>query len=131
LSFTRQWAAHGQPLTSAFKIAYNRFVILAVDESLNGASGCSIDGSTRVVKQMEGTIKVSMLDRTVVAFLNSDQVSTIKLSELEESLRIKKWAGDTLTFNNLVTVKGKLDSDWIVPASKTWLKRYLTKATAF
>jgi hypothetical protein len=80
---------------------------------------------------MEGTIKVSMLDRTVVAFLNSDQVSTIKLSELEESLRIKKWAGDTLTFNNLVTVKGKLDSDWIVPASKTWLKRYLTKATAF
>ena len=42
-AFCEQWAAHGVALKSSFKILHNRFLILAVDEQANMASGCSID----------------------------------------------------------------------------------------
>ena len=130
-AFTQQWMAHGQPLSSGFKIVYDRFVVLAVDESFNGASGCSIDGSTRIVKKIEDTLGIKMMDRTLVAFLQDDQVFTLKISELPQSLQKGEWNKDTMTFNNLVPTKGQLDNDWIIPAERTWLKKYLTKVTAF
>jgi hypothetical protein len=131
LPFTQQWLAHGQPLRTGYKIMYDRFLILAVDESLNNASGCSIDGSTRVVKQIEDTVGVSFMDRTIVAFLDHDKVFTLKITELEEGLQSKKWDKETLTFDNLVPVKAMLEKAWVVPARDTWLKKYLTKVTAF
>jgi hypothetical protein len=42
-SFCSQWAAHGHPLQTSFKIEHNQFIVLSVDENTAGASGCSID----------------------------------------------------------------------------------------
>ncbi len=46
------WAAHGAALLSAFKIFHNRFVVIALDENQNAASGCSIDASTHWFKEL-------------------------------------------------------------------------------
>jgi len=40
-------------LKPPLKLEFNRFVILSVDESSAGASGCSIDGSVRVLRIWE------------------------------------------------------------------------------
>src|SRR5205809_7292432 len=63
-----QWAAHGTPLHTAFMIAHDHFVVLAVDETANGASGCSIDGSVRVLKNLQQTMGLDLFDRTLAAF---------------------------------------------------------------
>jgi hypothetical protein len=54
LRFTNSWAAHGIPLNAGFDIRFNQFVILAADEYVQQASGCSIDDSVRKVKELEG-----------------------------------------------------------------------------
>lgn len=41
--FTIGWTAHNNQLKARAEIRYNRFLILIVDESQAGASGCSID----------------------------------------------------------------------------------------
>ena len=51
--FCHQWAAHNTPLHSSFKVLHDKFLILAVDEGVNAASGCSIDSSVRFVKIIE------------------------------------------------------------------------------
>ena len=42
-TFITEWTAHGQNLKAGYDIRYNRFIVLALDQSLNMASGCSID----------------------------------------------------------------------------------------
>ncbi len=43
--FVEQWAAHGTGLQASFTTRYNRFIILAVNQEAQGATGCSIDAS--------------------------------------------------------------------------------------
>ena len=52
-NFTRSWTAHNNQLKAKAEIRYNRFLVLIVDESQAGASGCSIDKSVNFMKQLE------------------------------------------------------------------------------
>ena len=125
-TFTQQWVAHGNPLKTSFKVFYDQFIILGADENFNEASGCSIDGSVRAIGELDQQFNLNLFDRKKVAFLK-EQVIVINQNDLSKSLEQGIWQAGTLTFNNVVSTKGELDTTWIVPASKTWLKRYLTK----
>jgi hypothetical protein len=126
-SFTQQWAAHGSPLKTSFKIFYDQFIVLVADESFNEASGCSIDSSVHVMRAIDEQFDLDLFDRTKVAFLENQEVWVMNLNELSKGLIEGTWKQDTLTFNNLVSTKGELQAQWIVQANQTWLKRYLTK----
>lgn len=125
-AFTETWVAHGNPLKTSFKIFYDQFIVLAADESFNEASGCSIDGSVRVMKQIDEQYRLNLFDRTNVAF-KKDSIEVIHLNNLSKALGEGFWQSDTLVFNNVLTTKGELERAWILPANQTWLKRYLTK----
>lgn len=124
-SFTERWAAHGQPLRASFDILYDQFIALAADEAYNSASGCSIDDSVRAIKQIEEHLQVGLFNRNIVAFKKSEDVVLVTLRDLKEKYEQGTWNGDTPTFNNLVSLKNQLETDWIVPAKNTWLKRYI------
>jgi hypothetical protein len=44
-----EWAAHGTSLVSSYQLKYNRFIILAVDQDVQSATGCSIDASVEFI----------------------------------------------------------------------------------
>jgi hypothetical protein len=125
LAFTQQWAAHGTPLKTSFKIFYDQFIVLAADESFEQASGCSIDGSMRTIQQVDKQFNLSLLDRTKVAFYK-DPILVVSQSDLLKTLEQGIWKDETLMFNNVLNTKGELATGWIVPANQTWLKRYLS-----
>lgn len=125
-TFTHDWVAHGNPLKTSFKVFYDQFIVLAADESFTEASGCSIDGSVRVIKQIDQQYQLNLFDRTKVAF-KKGLVEVLDIKDLSKAHTEGVWQGDTLVFNNVVTVKGELETKWILPANQTWLKRYLTK----
>ena len=124
-SFTSDWAAHGIPLTSSFDIRLDSFIILAVDEEAHGASGCSIDGSTRTMKALEERLGLSLFDRSQASFVRDEELITLPLNKLKETAAAGEWGADTLSVNTLVATKGELDASFVVPAGTTWLKRYL------
>jgi hypothetical protein len=129
LSFTNQWLVHGQPLKASFDVRFDQFVILSVDEEYNATSGCSIDTSVKAIKQLEILLNVNFFDRSNVAFLQNDQVYTIRISMLGQKLQEGVWSNSTLTFNNVIPTKIELETQWLVPAKDTWLKRYLSAVT--
>ena len=126
LTFTQQWAAHGNPLKTSFKIFHDQFIVLAADENFEQASGCSIDGAVRTIQQIDQKYGLSLFDRTKVGFLK-DQILVINQNDLIKSLEQGIWRHDTLTYNNVVKTKEELFTSWVIPADQTWLKRYLTK----
>lgn len=123
-SFLTNWAAHGQPLTSSFKIVYDKFLVVAVDEQFHQASGCSIDASVALVKSIENELNINFFDRTQVTFLVNGEVFDSKLVGLKELVEAGKIEETTLTFNNLISNVGQMENEWIVEAGKSWLKRY-------
>jgi len=130
LSFTNQWAAHNQPLKASFRILFDHFVVLGVDENYNQASGCSIDASVHAIKQSAQQMKIDFFTRTNVAFLKNNEVTMIPLPELTKALAAGQWDSDTLVFNNTLHTKGEFLHRWMIPSGETWLKRYLLKVSA-
>jgi hypothetical protein len=122
--FIDQWDAHGQPLKASFDIFHNQFIVLVADEAYHATSGCSIDASVHAIKEVEQQVGIQLFDRSQVAFKIGNLISICALAELKQKYLEGVWNESTLTFNNLITVKGQLDNEWIVPAGNTWLKRY-------
>jgi hypothetical protein len=128
-AFTHAWVAHGNPLKTSFAILYNQFIVLAADENFNEASGCSIDSSVRVIRQIDQQFSLGLFERTNVAFLKDGVTEIIPLDALGKALQERRWNENSHVFNNVVSTIGELQTRWIIEAGQTWLKRYLPKAT--
>lgn len=124
-TFTESWQVHGQPLKTSFTIVYDQFVVLAADEDFNAASGCSIDGSVRVLKELGNELELDFFNRNLAAFKKDDAIVLIPLADLKKKNAEGVWNEQTLFFNNLAPSVESLRNNWIVPAGNTWLKRYL------
>jgi hypothetical protein len=125
--FCEQWVAHGQVLKSSFKIEKNQFVIMAVDEDFHNPSGCSIDSSVGVLRQIQSATGVDLLDRTKVSFFLNDQIVLIPLSELKSGFASGRFKESTMIFNTLASTKAEWEAKWQIPAEKSWMAKYLSK----
>lgn len=128
--FSDEWGVHGTPFKTSFRIEYAQFIVLAADESQMQASGCSIDSSVRVLKELEQTLGISLFDRNLVAFKTNGSVTLVPVSKLKEKFADGTLNEDTLTFNNLVSRKADFESGWLVAAGTTWLRRYIPNLLA-
>lgn len=125
--FCNGWEAHGEPLATSFKIEFDQFVVLAVNENVHGASGCSIDGSVRVLKSIQSQLGVDLLNRSV-AFLINDRVVLHSLAEAKALLANGTIPGGTITFNNSVSSKKDFLQNWkLSTKNSAWLAKYLPK----
>jgi hypothetical protein len=117
------WAAHGASLLSAFNIFHNRFVVVALDENQNAASGCSIDASTHWFKELGADLNINFFDRSI-AYMFDNEIHTVDLLGVKKAVSDEMISAETITFNNLINTLGDFEQNWKVPASKSWLKKY-------
>ena len=122
--FLANWAAHGSGLKSSMKLLHDRFLIIAVDEAVHAASGCSIDSCVNFVKTVGKNLNIDWFDRTKVAFIYEEEVFMESINNIKQTISEGKINQNTLTFNNLVQSVGEFDEKWLMPANETWLKRY-------
>jgi len=123
-AFCDQWNTHGASMPTSFDLQYERMIVLAVDEAGLGASGCSIDSSVRVLRDIEQQLNVNLLDQGKVSFINENKVITSKLQELKNHVDSGNLREETPVFNPLVNKKQDLSDKWLVPAKDSWLKKY-------
>ena len=118
--FATSWTAHNHQLKAKAEVRYNRFLILIVDESQAGASGCSIDKSVNFMKQIEQHYGINLFDRFNMAYRDGEQVLAAPRHEFEELLRSGKINAQTIVFNNLVQDLQQLETRWEVPYNESW-----------
>ena len=128
-TYCDRWAAHGQPLRASYQITESRFVILAVDESFNGTSGCSVDDSVHAIQHIGSSTGVNFFNRELIAFKQGGEVFVLPFKYLKKAFEDGVWNESTIAFNNLITSKAQLDAGWMVPAARTWLSRYIPSST--
>jgi hypothetical protein len=128
--FCDQWAAHGTPLQSSFEVRHDRFVVLSVNEGVAPASGCSIDSSTHVIKQLERQLSLDFFTRVEVAFLENGSLTTFPLGDLKKLFADGRLNENSITFNTLVSTLGEWRNQSQLRVANSWLKRYLQKVAA-
>ena len=109
----------------SFTIKYNQFLVLAVDESFNNVSGCSIDSSVRFIKQLENELQLDLMDKMNITFKDNQNINLVKLPDFQKYIKDKKVTSETIVFNNMVSSKEDFKSKWEVPAKQSWHKRFL------
>jgi hypothetical protein len=120
INFTKSWTAHNQKLKAAFEIKYNRFLVLIVDETEAGASGCSIDKSVHLMKELEQQFNIDLFDRFNIAYKVEDQVKSASKEAFEELIKTGAIDSNTIVFNNLVPDYGQYLEKWEVPLKDSW-----------
>jgi hypothetical protein len=126
-NFAEEWTSHGRSLLASAEFLHQQFLVVGLDETMAGASGCSIDASVRFVAQLEQTLGVQLLEKSRLAFLEAGAVHTLKLAELKAAVAAGTVRPDTFYFDNTVATKSELDTHWPRPAAETWLARYFAK----
>jgi hypothetical protein len=119
-NFTTGWTAHNNQLLAKAEIRYNRFLILFVDESQAGASGCSIDKSVNFMKQLEQQFGINLFDRFNLAYRDGEEILSVPRHQFEDLLKAGKINTETIVFNNLAQNITELQTKWEVPFKDSW-----------
>ena len=123
--FIERWTAHGADLKASYDFKYKRFITIALDQELNAASGCSIDASVQFIQQLEKEYDVDLLDKMNVSYKQGEFIAYKSLTDFRKMAKQKAVSHNTIVFNNLVNNKAEYLSDWEVPASESWHKRFM------
>lgn len=123
-AFIEKWAAHGTSLEASYELRYNRFIVLAVNQENQIATGCSIDASVQFIQNLEKKFDVDLLDKMNVTFKLGEHVAHKTLIEFKKMAKEKAVSENTIVFNNLINTVGEYQDFWEVPAMDSWHSRF-------
>jgi hypothetical protein len=121
--FTSNWQAHGHDLAALGEVIHHQFIILSVDEQVAGATGCSIDKSVALMKDIEQKFNINLFDRFRVAFKLNDELKSCSREDFEKMIKNGEVNEDTLVFNNLIQTRKELKTSWEIPLKDSWHAR--------
>lgn len=124
-TFLEQWTVHGSALEASYEIRYKRFIIIALNQELQAASGCSIDASVNFIQQLEKEYNIELLDKMNVSYRQGDFIAYKPLLDFKKMAKQKAISQNTIVFNNLVTNKYEYLNYWEVPARDSWHARFI------
>ncbi|MFD2603603.1 MULTISPECIES: ABC transporter ATPase [Flavobacterium] len=122
--FLESWTAHGAGLEASYQVKYNRFIIIAINQSTQAATGCSIDASVQFIQALEQKYGVDLLDKMNVTFKLGEHIAYKPLIDFKKMAKEKAVSANTIVFNNLVNTVGEWQDFWEVPAGESWHSRF-------
>lgn len=123
--FLDSWSAHRVPLATAREWRHNQFLFVAVDEAAAGASGCSIDGLVRFMRDAEQQLGVLFTDNSPIWFRAADgSIESVSRDEFRRRAGQGAVSPDTVVFDNTIPTAGALrQGDWEIPALRSWHRK--------
>jgi hypothetical protein len=124
LRFCEGWNTHGNGMPSSFSFFDGQILVLAVDESGLGASGCSIDSSVRVLREIESLTGVNLTDQGKITVKSpTGIVKVLPALGLKSKVQSGELTREQEVINPLIQTKSDLQQLW-QPVGESWLNKY-------
>jgi hypothetical protein len=81
--FLASWTAHNKKLKCDGKVLFSQYVVLAVNEWSEKASGCSIDASTHFMKKAGAALNIDFFNRLFVMQLEGDSLMRVPYANVK------------------------------------------------
>ncbi len=123
-SFVAQWQSHGSDLLAGFQLVHDCILIVAVDQSVEAPSGCSIDKVFRLLNQTN----IDFFQRTLlwIPFCNTAKIITQEQAIL--NYKNGELNDESLVVNTLVETLAQARNQFYIPLKDSWIspkiKRY-------
>lgn len=125
VKFISDWTSHNKNIQAGFELPYNRFIVIALNQNLQNASGCSIDSLMNIIQIFEKEFDLILLDRMNVLYRDKNRkIEYLTLKDFVKMVKYKSINSSTTVFNNLVVNKEEYMELWEVPAINSWHSRY-------
>jgi hypothetical protein len=122
--FCEGWNTHGNLMPTSFEIIENQILVLAVDESSLGASGCSIDSSVRTLRELEDLLQINLTDQGKISLKKSTgELQVIPALGVKARVNSGEIDIETEVINPLIRTKADLKNLW-QPVRNSWLNKY-------
>ena len=125
IPFLDNWQAHGKDLECSYSIIDKRFIIIAVNESVNPIGGCSIDFSLQLIKDISNTIGIDLLNRLVVNYKLDNRIESLSLSDLKNKIKGGDFSPETIIFNTDINSKSELLNNFEIDIKSSWLSKFI------
>ena len=110
----KSWNAHKKPLTAGVTILENHFIIIALDESKNVASGCSIDILQNTIQKIEKELSIPLMNRLNIFCEIEGKVVCVPSFKLGSIAKV-----DTPFYDLTILAKSDLNT-YLKPISEGW-----------
>ncbi|MCP9767748.1 hypothetical protein EGI22_07470 [Lacihabitans sp. LS3-19] len=117
------WESHGSPLQASFQFFYDKFLVLGVNTEFQDPSGCSIDTSTRWLKNIQQNLNIDFFDRSI-AYFENESLNFFPILEAKKQVLAGKISAETTVLNHQIGTLGELKSNWKLKASDSFMKKY-------
>jgi hypothetical protein len=100
-----------------------RFLVIGVDQSTAGATGCSIDGLFRVLQGLEKEVGASVVGGGRVFYRGeAGTVQSTSRDEIPSLVKAGAITKDTVVFDTTITDLGAFRSGFEKRAKESWIK---------
>jgi len=123
--FVEEWTAHRQALRAIGEIRNGRFLILAVDESKAGASGCSIDASVHFLQRIGQKYDVDFFERMTFFADNGEGFLPYNQADFASAYERGELHDESLVVDPLVSNKAQFDAAFVKPLKDSWHARFV------
>ena len=118
--FVQGWTSHGEPVRGGFALIENIFVVLAVS-SKDFVSGCSIDSSVAVLKEMRDQYGLDGLDRSRVYYRDHGQIVVVSRRDFVLLTNTGKINANVPVFDTTIPTLGDLRAGkFEIPLGQSW-----------
>ena len=125
--FVHQWTAHRADLTAAVDWWHHRFLVVGLDESRVGASGCSIDALMNRLAELEGELGVRLTESAPVWYRDAeDRIRSVTREEFRQLAGEGRVGPETSVFDLTAQNVGQARRNRLERrASESWHARLL------
>jgi len=123
--FLNDWDDQGILIRCSYKLEYDRFIIIAVDDSLNSLSVETHNILITFIQELEKKLEILLMDKMNVCYKQGEFVQYKDLIDFKKMMNAKGVSQKTIVFNNMITLKEELEYHWEINIMDSWLGRFL------
>jgi len=126
-AFVAEWTAHRRDLHAGFDWLHGRFLLIGVDESRAGASGCSIDALTGHLRRLGAELDLDLLDSMPVWFRDTaGDIRMVSRAQFSDLAARGDVSADSPVFDLTLTRLGDARAGGLeTPAGTAWQRSLL------